>query len=498
MKKQPAKINYFFRAGYIELWGTIKDTFCNLGGDIVDAWEDLACGWSEFWGSFFAALASIFSFDFEFDWEEIWESIKGICHFAFALGKLVFLLIVTTSLCAFLSLAHILILMTIMLIVYALFMLLLLSDKIFRMFKHISSNCSNCQNKFGLPIYVCPGCGVRHDKLCPSKYGIWKRTCECGERIPTTFFNGRGKLEAHCPHCDLNIKDGGMHRVISIPVVGGASAGKTCLIHQALARLEETAGDYSLEYEYSPNANGMDDYEDNMNSLNNGRLPDKTSEMRLKYYQFYLQPANVAVKKQISLCDVGGEVYSDSQALGEQIGYKHADGFLLVMDPLSIDGYKRELVKGGVDINAYGGSADSADAIASMLINTLENMFGIKASDSLKVSIAVAFSKGDLPGLSDKIGESAVAEYLNSNPEASVLDAQNAVCEAFLNEYDEQNFINSLKSKFTSVQFFCSSALGHNMDGTPFVSTGVEDPVLWLIDKVTPMPEVKKKWNRNA
>ncbi len=496
MRRQPAKINYFFKNGYIELWETIKSTFFLLVNDIGEAWSLLAMGWTCFWGSLIAAFASIFSF--EFDWEEIWETIKGICTFSFGLGRLVFTLIVTTGLCIILSFVHVLILMTIMLIVYTIFMILLLADKIYRMFKHISSNCSNCQNKFELPIYVCPGCGVRHDKLCPSKYGIWKRTCACGERIPTTFFNGRGRLESHCPHCDLNIKDGGMHRVISIPVVGGASAGKTCLIHQALSQIENVADDYNLEYEYSPNANGMDDFEDNMNSLNNGRLPDKTSEMRLKYYQFYLQPAGESVKKQISLCDVGGEVYSDSASLGEQIGYKHADGFLLVMDPLSIDGYRRELTKRGVDLRAYGGSADSADAIVSMLINTLENMFSIKASDSIKVNIAVAFSKGDLPGLSEKIGDEAVAEYLNNNPEATRLDAQNAVCEAFLNEYDEQNFLNTLKSKFTTVQFFCSSSLGHNMDGTPFVASGVEDPVLWLIDKVTPMAGVKNKWSKSA
>lgn len=492
MKKQPAKINYFFKGGYVELWHTIRDTFSNLGEDIVDAWELLAEGWCDFWESFFAALGSIIGFDFE--WDEIGWSIAGICKFGFGLGKFIFILVVTTSLCVALSLMHIIILMVIMLIAYFFFLLWLLADSVYCAVKHISSHCANCQDQFSLPVYICPQCGEEHTRLRPSKYGIWRRTCNCGYKLPTTFFNGREKLEAHCPNCGMNIKDGGKHVDLCIPVVGGASSGKTCFINQSITAIGEIADNYGLAYEFS--SNGLDDYADNMNNISHGYLPDKTTDMRLKYYQFYLSPAAATVKTLVSLCDVGGEVYADSTSLGEQIGYKYANAFLLVVDPLSLSMYRDEVRKANIDPSAYGYSSDSVDEIMSMLITTLENMCGIGAKDMLKTNVAVVFSKCDIPGLADKIGDAAVARYIQANPTASRFDAQNAVCESFLREYEEANFLHSLKSKFKTVQFFCSSSLGHNVDGTPFRAHGVEDPVLWLIDKSSASIDLQTKWGK--
>lgn len=492
MKKQPAKINYFFKGGYVEFWNTFKGTFSNLGDDISDAWQMVAEGWGEFWGSFFSAIGSIFGFDFE--WSEIGDSIKGICKFSFGLGKLIFVLGITTSLCLFLSLMHAVILLTIMVIAYSFFLLWLVADIAYCAIKRISSNCSNCQNHFALPVYICPQCGVEHTKLRPSKYGIWKRTCDCGYKLPTTFFNGREKLEAHCPSCGMNIKDGGKHVDLCIPVVGGTSSGKTCFIHQSITAIGQGAAQLGLYYEYSPV--GMDDYEDNMNSISHGYLPEKTNDMRLKYYQFYLNSTASKIKTLVSLCDVGGEVYSDSMSLGEQIGYKYANAFLLVIDPLSITKYRDEISKADVDPTAYGYSNDSIDEIISMLISTLENMFCISSKDMLKTDVAVVFSKCDIPGLTDKIGNKAVTKYLKDNPLITFYDAQNAVCENFLRDYEEINFLNSLKSKFKTIQFFCSSSLGHNMDGTPFEAHGVEDPILWLIDKASISVDLKEKWGK--
>jgi len=128
MKKQPAKVNYFFKGGYVELWNTFKGTFSNLGEDISDAWELLAEGWCDFWGSFFSALGSIFGF--EFAWDEIGDSIKGIWKFSFGLGKLLFILVLTTSLCLFFTLGHAIILLIIMAIAYTFFLLWLFADTV--------------------------------------------------------------------------------------------------------------------------------------------------------------------------------------------------------------------------------------------------------------------------------------------------------------------------------------------------------------------------------
>ena len=78
----------------------------------------------------------------------------------------------------------------------------------------------------------------------------------------------------------------------------------------------------------------------------------------------------------------------------------------------------------------------------------------------------------------------------------SKYEAINKVCEQFLIEYEEDNFLNSLKSKFKSIQFFTCSALGHVENGSQFNPDGVEEPALWLIDKASASIDLKKKWGR--
>lgn len=492
MAKQPAKVNYFFKGAYVELLCTIAATFCNLGRTIADAAVFTYDAMRDFFGEIGDAIGSIFAV--EFDWDAILASIVALCKFGYGLGKLVCILVLTTGLCVFFSAVHIIVLLCIMLIAYFFFLLWLALDLIYRGLKKISSNCSNCQSHFSLPVYVCPDCGEEHTKLVPSKYGIWKRTCECGCKLPTTFFNGRQKLEAYCPVCGMSIKDGGSHVDLPIPVIGGASAGKTCLINQAVTAIEQMANEYGLEYEYS--SDGNDDYEENYSNMSQGYLPQKTNEMRLRYYRFYLTPKKSNVKNLVSLCDIAGEVYSDSTSLGEQIGYKHASGFLMVIDPLSIDDFRNEL-SSEIDPSKYGYSNDSIDAVVNMLITTLENMVGAGSKDIIGNNLAVVFSKSDIPGLEDKIGETAVNAYMEANPKVvDRLEALNAVCERFLMDYGEFNFLNNIRTKFKTIQFFVSSSLGHNVDGTPFAPKGVEDPVLWLIDRASKNINLKQKWGK--
>ncbi len=491
MQKQPAYVNYFFKGGYVDLWRTVKSTFTYVKYNIIDAAHDIANAWFYLALYFGSAIGGIFTFSY--DWEAIGQTFKGLWKLAHGIGKLICILVLTTSICIMFSLLHVVVLAVIMLIAYLLFLIWLGIDALYRGIKKISSNCPNCQEHFSLPVYICPDCGEEHTHLYPSRYGIWKRKCLCGCKLPTTFFNGRGKLEARCPSCGTDVKDGGNHVDVCIPVVGGRSSGKTCFISQAITAIGECAPSLNLEYEYS--ATDYDDYEQNAQGMEQGYLPDATSDLRLKYYQFYLSPENAKLKNLISLCDVAGEVYSNKDNLGGQIGYKYANAFLMVVDPLSVERFRREMSKSADPVD-YGYSNDRLDEVLSMLISTLENMFCITSKDMLKTTVAVVFSKCDAPGIDSLIGKEAVDKYIRSNEVKSRYDVQNIVCEQFLKSYGEANFLNTLKSKFKSVQFFTSSALGHNQDGTPFVSDGVEDPVLWLIDSACASINLKDRWGK--
>ena len=489
MKKQPAKYNYFFKGGYVQLGRTIRDSFCKLGASIADAFVDFTDYLGEAISAIIDTFTGILALDMSFG--DFFDAIKNVVLAGFFFGKLACVTTITTFLTVLLSFIHTVILLVVMFFAYVIFSILAFSDFLYRQIKRISSKCpnTNCQNSFPLPVYPCPSCNVPHTELKPSRYGIWKRKCNCGASMPTTFFNGREKLKAVCPFCGTNIKDGGKHVDICIPVVGGANSGKTCFVSMAVQKIEEVAPSLGLEFVYSPLQG--DDYAENCQYLNDGHTPPKTSDMRLKYYQFYLNPPKSSVNNLFSICDVAGEVYSDSEKIGKQIAYRFANAFLLVIDPLSIAEY-RQSVSSKIDPNKYGYSADSIDEVLGMLITTLENMFSIGAKDMLKTDVAIAFTKCDIPGLYEEIGPEAVAKRMAEKPELDKYKAQNEICIEFLEKYGEANFINTLRSKFKFAQFFCCSALGHNEDGTHFESMGVEEPVLWLIDKTSASIDLKK------
>lgn len=369
-------------------------------------------------------------------------------------------------------------------VVYIGFVIVAFFDLVYRTIKRISSICPICQYRFDLPTYLCPICQAKHTRLIPSQYGIFKRKCQCGAKLPTTFFNGRQKLNSECPKCTFNLsykKGGGKQKEVSIPVIGGASAGKTCFINMAISSLEDGVA-AKKGYDFKFLANGLNEYEDIVNEMHHGHLPEKTSDMRLKYYQFYMTPKGESVQQLVSLCDVGGEIFSDSESIGSQIGFRYADGFIMVIDPLSVAEYRRVAAQ-STDLRRYGASAMTVDDILSRLVSTLENLHSSSAEAVLKTDIAIVFTKCDLPGLDALIGKSAVDTYTRTHT-ATRDAACNILCESFLRTYGEDNFVNSMKSKFRSVQYFTCSSLG-DVNSKSFRPEGVEAPILWLMKKIT-------------
>ena len=52
MKKQPAKVNYFFKGGYIELTNTIKSSYRKLKDNLIDVALEVKKNFGDFWGDF--------------------------------------------------------------------------------------------------------------------------------------------------------------------------------------------------------------------------------------------------------------------------------------------------------------------------------------------------------------------------------------------------------------------------------------------------------------
>ncbi len=485
MEKQPAKIKYFFRDGYVEFGHTFCATFKRCGEVISNSWDSV----THSFGKIKDSMSEIGPLG-------LFMGLGYAFVFGFSLGRLILSAILTPILCFFISLIQAIVLTIFMAFFYSFYLLIVFADWLYRRLKKISTSCPRCQEKYDLPAYVCT-CGEVHTQLVPSKYGTFIRKCDCGQKLKTTFFNGRHKQPGKwiCPKCSYEL-GGSLQIDIPIPVVGGPSSGKTCYISMAISEIEKNASSmYNLDFQYKPNDDLGDDYADNKAQMSIGKLPHKTNDLRMRYYQFYLTPKGEKVKNLISICDVAGETYGSNKEMGQQIGFKYANAFLILVDPLSVTKFREE-ISDTVDVNKYRASEKPMDEILNTLINTLENMNCLTSKNMIKTDVAVVFTKCDIPGIEEQIGEDAVARYMQLHDIRSKYEAKNKVCEQFLISYEEENFLNSLKSKFKSIQFFTCSALGHVANGSDFVPEGVEEPALWLIDKASVSINLKKKWGK--
>jgi len=466
--KQPAEYSYFFFQGRIELGRVIAGSFKNFGSSLTHCSAEIA----KIKGNWAAQ-----------GFKSIFTSFPNYFLLCFWFTSFLFSLIVTPLTCFTITIFQISVLLVGFLIVFSFYLCITLIDRIYCTIHAIITHCPVCQSRFSLPTYVCP-CGLEHDRLRPGIYGILWRKCNCGAILPTTFLNNRQKLQAKCPVCDNNIKGGGFQASWLIPVVGGPSSGKTCYINMTMLSLEKNAmSKYGLEFQYEDN--GLDEYKDNSSRLTSGELPMKTSDTRLRYYQFGLTPKG-ATKQLVSLCDVAGELYdinASSRDISGQVGFSYANAFILLIDPLAIPKYRNE-ISTAVSISDYSASTQRIDEMVDLFLDNNSRRLNLHKQALLNSDVAIVFTKVDLPGLENKIGNSAVLRTATSTEQTAKLKVQNELCRVFLVRYEESNFLNSL-SRFKSYQFFTCSSLGHVKNGQPFLAANVEAPFIWLLKKIS-------------
>lgn len=321
-------------------------------------------------------------------------------------------------------------------------------------------------------------------EILEQRNGILKRTCLCGTKLPTTFLNGRGQLKAYCPECDTALSGDTASRQYAFPVIGGPSVGKTCFINMAIDQMmSDVAPARSWKMSFISDTEEKD-HALAMKSLNQGVRLMKTELNSLTAYQLMLKLPNEKIGRRIYVYDISGEMFSSSSDVQNNLAYSYANGFIFIIDPLTLNQFAMD-VEDKVDLNAYGASSKDFDDILNIMLINLEKMFGLKDKDTLKRNLAVVINKVDIPTLEEKIGETAAQQYLAENAKTckSYMDARDAVCRNFLEEYGAGNFVRTAEAKFKTVRYFTCSALGHNHEGQPYEGKNVVDPVMWLLQQ---------------
>ncbi len=463
-RKQPAKLSYFFGKGYVDLWNTIKEA----------------------WSRNFYAIKMQFSMAAE----------KGIFSFGGGMRIVagIAILVFGSMISWFTTMFHIGVLFTFFVLVYVMFGLVWLIDRLFIVIKKIGNACANpeCQAKFLIPVYECPNCKVKHTKLVPGRYGILKRTCQCGQKLPTTFLNGRGKLQAYCPACDTPMSGRTDSQQYAFPVVGGPSVGKSCFINMTIEQLmNNVAPAQGWEMTFLTEEDKKE-HALAMRNLNQGVRLVKTELDALTAYQVNLKLPKTKTERRIYIYDISGEKFSTSSDFQNNLAYTYSNGFVFMIDPLTLAQFAME-VEDKVDLSTYGASSKDFDEILNIMLINLEKMFGLKDKDTLSRHLAIVINKVDIPGMEEKVGESAVQQYLSDHADTcqSAMDARDAVCRDFLTDYGAGNFVRTAEAKFKSVRYFTCSALGHNHEGQAYEGKGVVDPMLWLLQQVDPGVKIK-------
>ncbi|MFR5135412.1 MAG: hypothetical protein ACLTEG_10060, partial [Acutalibacter sp.] len=288
---QPAKKSYFFGQGY-------KD----IGDAIRLSWRKNASTAKKYYDSFT---------------EKGLMSFKGIFKLFCALSVVSF----GTVFFALISLVMVAVVSLFFVLVYIGFSAVWLFDRLYLMRKKIFTACNECKSKFLIPTYLCPDCGAQHTNLTPGMYGILRRTCSCGRKLPTAFFNGRKKLQAICPNClqrgrttYLNDRES---RPLCIPVVGGRSVGKTAYITAFAKRfIEFVAPQKGLEIEFYNQAK-EDIYGEIKADFAHGSTrmtarPQDLSQTSSVSLSFFIKHKSLQPERLVHIYDIAGEVFTNN------------------------------------------------------------------------------------------------------------------------------------------------------------------------------------------
>jgi hypothetical protein len=348
------------------------------------------------------------------------------------------------------------------------------------LWRRIFLACPSCYKKFGLPIYNCPGCAAVHKALVPGTYGIFRRRCVCGRKLPTLFLFGRNELPGFCPHCSKPLSASiGTIRNIHIPVVGGPAAGKTSFLMANMVELRTQAntGDLTLNF---PEKRDERLFDACRTAFSTGSLLAKTAEYSPNAFLASVGDTdrnNVL----LYLYDAAGELFQSSDTLRLHEYYSYTHGILFLIDPFSLPSVQVELghlIRPAVaDIKpCEERPQDVYDRIVGMLRTISKNgSFGSQP-------LAVVVTKVDAFGLEARIRPPA-ERVLTFDAKVAPEDGRSRATRQWLVDQGEGNLVRSMEHDFKTIRYFYCSALGHIPSGRPmpFVPKGVLDPLAWTL-----------------
>jgi len=460
-KKQPAQKSYFFGQGYIDIKDAIKNS-----------WKKNALTARKYYYRYETCGLM---------------SLKGVYNLFCSLSVVTF----GTLFFALISAVMVSVVSLFFVMVYIGFSAAWLFDRMYLTKKKIFTACNECKNKYLIPTYLCSSCGVQHTNLTPGVYGIMHRVCECGERLPTAFFNGRKKLKAICPGCleegkttYLNDRES---RPLCVPVVGGRSVGKTAYITAFSKKFVEfVAPDNGLDIEFY-NKNKENIYSEIKTDFAHGstRMTARTQDITKASsvsFSFFVKSPELNPERLVHIYDIAGEVFTDNNENEVQKQYEYCQGIIFMIDPFAIPMVRARYESGLTPEDKAGIGKADINGIINVFINKLREVTGLSDRKMSKVPVAIVIGKIDSANLAFEFSDEKIEELLyNCNLEGiNKSDAVDYLCRKFLRDNEMSGFVNAINMKFKNNRFFAASAIGHTRDAGAYNPVGVLEPMEWI------------------
>ena len=456
---EPARRSYFFGPGYAQLGATIKNAF------------ELNAASGE--------KISTTGKSFKGDSTGIWGGVKSIGGFIYTVVGYICVYVIGMFLCAVLGLIHGSITTVVMILTYVIFTIVWIIDRIYLLKNKIRSDCPTCHSRFLIPTLMCPDCGAMHKKLVPGPYGIWKHKCSCGKKIPSTFLNGRSKLDAYCPDCGSPLVASDA-RPIVFQLVGGSKAGKTVYLsaffHEYLQKLSTNRNlELTIADQYRP-------YFDELEEWYSGVDCPATAQLNSQMYPVIID-SSLGVKRQFSIYDIAGEMFdgftADSEVQQQQFHY--CNGLLFLIDPFSSGDLRMNKINAGEDVSDFSDMA--VEDVATNFINYLIRTGHAKANSRCNIPIAILIAKADIKEVKRAIGPAKINSIFRNNAEqyGTYENARDSICRQFLMDIGLAATVDNLETQFSNLHYFPVSAMGHAPDGTPYEPWGIMDAIEWML-----------------
>lgn len=312
----------------------------------------------------------------------------------------------------------------------------ILKRKLFR----IAYSCPACHYR-GLPAVRCKcGCVIRD--LVPSSHGVFHACCgSCHASMPTIDRLGRLELALHCARCDqpLNTPHFGRRAEYHIAVVGSIRDEAVAMVNDAMtvlrAPLEAAIRPSSIEREtvFVDDERSPDDPStDSTHSIPTSQFPAAIHLMSLRNQRI----------KRVYLYTLGAVDYIDESRRATQRFHVFVDAVVFV---LKLGDHQA--------LNKNSSASDRTESVLSSLLLHMEQTSGIKASNRLRIPLAIVVDEGCCER--DSAGEKD--HFMLNDPFIGNVRRR-------LIEIGLENFVRICEARFTMVKYFRLSNLNKSTE----------------------------------